>query len=154
MAVNKGTIRRNRDTLGPFSVFDFGLAVLPSHWGTIVQHFPELLVRLRLASGLSDSPKTRDETANKEEAISLNKRWQEGKEAIGGHADQETLSAAHFVRHSSPKERSDHHSQVNNAAWKRRESVLIFLVKIQWITSHFYIPVMFYSYLPDQHFGI
>lgn len=64
-----GTIRKNRD----LSLI-FGLAVLPSHCGGIVQQFTELLVSLRLTSGLSDSPETRDETANEEEAISLDER--------------------------------------------------------------------------------
>lgn len=65
---------------------------------------------------LSDLPEASDYTAEKEESVSLDKRWQEGKEAIRGHANEETLSAAHFVRHSSPEESSNHHSQVHNAA--------------------------------------
>lgn len=105
--------------------------MLPSHCGGIVQQFTELLVSVRLTSGLSDSPETRDETANEEEAISLDEGWQEGKEAIRGHADEEALSTAHFVRHSSPEERSDHHSQVHNTAWKEeRVALFLFFVKI------------------------
>lgn len=67
-----------------------------------------------------DLPKACDETAEKKEAISLDKRRQEGEEAIGGHADEEALSAAHLVWHPSPEERSNHHPQVNNAACKHR----------------------------------
>lgn len=71
-----------------------------------------------MTSTLSDLPKARNETAEEEEAVSLDKRWQEGEEAVRGHANEEALSAAHFVRHPSPEERSNHHPQVNNTAWK------------------------------------
>lgn len=69
---------------------------------------------------LWDLPKACDQSTEEKEAISLDKRRQEGKEAIGGHADEEALSAAHLVWHAAPKERSDHHPKVNNAACKYR----------------------------------
>lgn len=69
-----------------------------------------------MTSTLSDLPEARDKTAKEKQAISLDKRWQEGEEAVRGHANEEALSAADFVRHPSPEERSDHHPQVNNTA--------------------------------------
>lgn len=81
-------------------------------------------------------PKACKDTTNKEQAVSLDKRGQEGEEAVGGHADEEALSAAHFVRHSSPEERSNHHPQVNHTAWKiGGEKDMVFIcLEIQYLT--------------------
>lgn len=92
--------------------------------------WPAILVGPRVTCTLSDLPEACHKSANQEEAVSLDKRWQEGEEAICRHANEEALSAAHFVRHPSPKERSNHHPQVNNTACKEKERV----------TSDFYLP--------------
>lgn len=73
-----------------------------------------------VTSTLLDLPKACNNTAKEEDAVSLDERRQEGKEPICGHANEEALSAPHFVRHPAPEERSNHHSQVNNTACKNK----------------------------------
>lgn len=91
----------------------------------------------RMTSSLEDLPKACNKTTKEKEAISLDKRWQEGEEAVGGHADEEALSSAHFVRHPSPEERSNHHPQVNNTAWRiQGEGSLFSLQTTCYLTSH------------------
>ena len=70
---------------------------------------------------MSDLPEARKETAKEEQAVSLDKRRQEGEEAVGGHATEEALSSSYCVGHPAPEKRSHHHSQVNDTAWKRGE---------------------------------
>lgn len=64
-----------------------------------------------------DSPKACYHATDEEKAIALHKGRQEGKEAVYGHTDKQTLSPTHFVRHAPPKESPHHHPQVHNATY-------------------------------------
>lgn len=61
-------------------------------------------------------PKPRHHAAEEKHAVSLDKRGEEGKEAVDRHGNQQALPTAQLVRKATPKKGSKHHSQVDNAA--------------------------------------
>lgn len=73
--------------------------------------------------GTEDSPKARYHATEQEEAIALYKGRQEGKEAVYGHADKQTLSPTHFICHAPPEESPHHHPQVYNTTYKVEKGV-------------------------------
>lgn len=61
-------------------------------------------------------PESRKQATEEKEAVTLDKRRQEGKESVDRHANQKGLLPSHFVCQASPEECPHHHAEVHYAA--------------------------------------
>lgn len=88
------------------------------HWHVINTYRKHIKSSIK---GTEDSPKARYHATEQEQAVTLYEGRQEGKEAIHGHADKQTLSPTHFICHAPPEESPHHHPNVYDATYSIRK---------------------------------
>lgn len=66
-------------------------------------------------------PHTRGQAAEEEGDVALDEGGEEGKHAVDGEGDEEGLPPADPISQAAPHEGADHHPQVHDETWGRKE---------------------------------